>query len=122
MEYSDFRYARKLKNEKYAHLTFYDDTLTGMFQYDWYYEEWNFENRREGLLQKYENLQELATLLLANLSVEKTSNLRLEIKYVSTTQRESAYFWLKDMSKEDEERIYQLLKELNTGFESNHPS
>jgi hypothetical protein len=33
-----------------------------------------------------------------------------------------AYFWLKDMSKEDEERIYQLLKELNTGFESNHPS
>ena len=122
MEYSDFRYARKLKNEKYAHLTFYDDTLTGMFQYDWSYEEWNFENRREGLLQKYENLQELATLLLANLSVEKTSNLRLEIKYVSTTQKEMAYFWLKDMSKEDEERIYQLLKELNTGFESNHPS
>ena len=118
MEYSDFRYARHLKNEKFAHLTFYDDTLTGMFQYDWYYEEWSFEDRREEILQRYEKLQELVTLLLPNLSVEQTSNLRLEIKYASTTQKELAYFWLKDMSKEDEERLYQLLKELNMVFES----
>ncbi len=118
MEYSAFRYARHLKDEKFAHLTFYDDTLTGMFQYDWYSEEWNFEDRREEILQRYEKLQELVTLLLPNLSVEQTSNLRLEIKYASNTQKELAYFWLKDMSKEDEERIYQLLKELNMVFES----
>ncbi len=117
MKYLDFNYMLYYTDKRFMHLTFLDESVTKMYQYDWYRKE----DHKEGL-EKYTVLQEIVTILLPYLDTDPMVGTTLEIRHITDHDGKTAFFGLKDMSKEDEERIYQLLKELNTGFESNHPS
>jgi hypothetical protein len=117
MKYLDFNYMLYYTDKRFLHLTFLDESETKMYQYGWYRKE----DHKEGL-EKYTVLQEIVTILLPYLDTDPMVGTTLEIRHITDHDGKTAFFGLKDMSKEDEERIYQLLKELNTGFESNHPS